>query len=117
MDCPPVPPRYELIWAAIDLDGTLAATVWSPGSTTIPIGPPIPENIAKLQALVDQGRKIIIHTARPWSDYEAIEHWLNWHGIPWSRIVCGKVLAGIYVDDRGVHASEDEWTVDYGCSA
>ena len=103
------PARSDLLWLAVDLDGTLAQDVWSPTTYKNPIGPPIPGNLVKLQAAVAQGYKIVIHTARPSSDYEAIETWLLEHGIPFRSIVTGKVLAYRYVDDRAINADAERW--------
>jgi hypothetical protein len=50
-----------------------------------------------------------MHTARPWTDYEAIEAWCAHHNIPHRRIVCGKILAAAYVDDRAIHADAERW--------
>lgn len=102
-------PRDQLIWLAVDLDGTLAEKVWTPDNPTSEIGEPIWKNIPKLKQAVEQGYKVVIHTARPWSDYEAIELWLNYHNIPYRAIVCGKLLAAAYVDDRAIHADEKDW--------
>lgn len=100
-----VPPRDRLIWAAVDLDGTLAEDVWpEPG-----IGEPIRVNVVKARELHRAGYKIVIHTARGWEAYELIESWLQHHDIPFSRIVCGKVLAAVYVDDRAVHSEDAVW--------
>jgi len=100
-----ISPRDDLIWMGIDLDGTLAEAVWpDPG-----IGAPIARNVAKLNAVVSAGYKVVIHTSRPWSDYELIESWLNHHLIPFNTIVCGKLLVHRYVDDRAVHSEEDSW--------
>ena len=102
-----VEPRTRLIWAAIDLDGTLAESVWpDPG-----IGDPIKDNVEKLVQLYDEGYKVIIHTSRSWEAYELIESWLAHHDLLKyvSRIVCGKVLAAVYVDDRAVHAEDIDW--------
>ena len=101
----PPPDRTELIWAAIDLDGTLAEPVWPAKS----IGAPIARNVAKLFALRAAGYKVVIHTARGWEDYEMIESWLMYHNIPWDKIVCAKLLAAVYVDDKAVHESEGSW--------
>jgi len=106
---PALPVRRTLLWAAVDLDGTLAQGIWTPDNPTSEIGPPIEKNVAKAKHLVDIGWKIVIHTARPWNDYERIETWLDFWKIPYSRIVCGKLLAGIYVDDRAVHADDTHW--------
>jgi len=63
--------------------------------------------IEAIKYLVNKGLKIIIHTARPWSDYELVENFLNKHEIPFRRIVCGKLLARFYIDDRGVEYNGD----------
>lgn len=107
MTAPFVPPptRDRLIWAAVDFDGTLAEATW-PDPTP---GPPIKWNVSKLNKLREAGYKIVIHTARASEAYEVIEAWLNHYGIPFDRIVTGKVLAAIYIDDRGRHADEESW--------
>lgn len=107
---PATPPRSHLIWAAVDLDGTLAEGIWTPEDPTSKIGPPIRRNVVKLIKLVESGYKIHIHTARPWHDFERIETWLIFHQIPFHGIHCGKILAAVYIDDRAVHESEDDWT-------
>lgn len=94
---------------AIDLDGTLCWPTWKPDQVRTVVGDPIPENIAKLNEVVDQGYEVFIHTARPWTDYELIEAWLEHHGIPYTGIVCGKILAHRYVDDRGINARNESW--------
>jgi hypothetical protein len=111
----PVPPRSSsnLLWAAVDLDGTLAEGIWTPDNPTAAIGDPIWDNVTKATLLVNAGYKIVVHTSRPWHDYEAIESWLRYHGFDhlWgnTRIICGKVLAAIYIDDRGRHADAKNW--------
>lgn len=105
----PPPPRGNLIWAAVDLDGTIAEPVWEPSNPTDDIGAPIERNVRKLIDLADAGYKIIIHTARPWTSLEAIEGWLRHHEIPFKQIECSKILAAKYVDDRAIHAEEDSW--------
>ncbi|WHT20998.1 hypothetical protein N8J89_08005 [Crossiella sp. CA-258035] len=104
-----VPPRSNLLWLAIDLDGTLAEPLWTPANPTSAIGAPIVRNVAKLREAVAHGYKVVIHTARPWTDYEPIEAWLNHHDIPWHKIQPGKILAALYVDDRGRHAEAASW--------
>lgn len=101
--------RANLLWAAVDFDGTIAESSWSPENPTALPGDPIWENIAKLNVLVAAGYKIVVHTSRSWADYELIEAYLTRHRIPFSRIVCGKLLARVYVDDRAVHADELDW--------
>lgn len=104
-----VPQRKDLLWLAVDLDGTLAEPIWTPENPTSAIGAPIWLNVTKLHEAVRKGYKIIIHTSRPWSDYEAIEAWLKWHEIPFKAIQCGKLLAAAYVDDRAIRAEESSW--------
>jgi hypothetical protein len=105
---PPLP-RSDLKWIGVDLDGTLAEPIWTPENPTSDIGPPIVRNVEKLRRAVHQGYKPVIHTSRPWTDYEAVEYWLNYHNIPFREIQMGKPLYKAYIDDRAVHAEEPEW--------
>lgn len=106
---PKVAPRSVLLWVGIDLDGTIAEPLWTPENPTSEIGAPIQLNVEKLKAVVAAGYKVVIHTSRAWTDYEAIETYLNYHGIPWHQIQCGKPLFALYVDDRGRHESAESW--------
>lgn len=105
----PPAPRSNLKWIGVDLDGTLALPVWTPENPTTGIGKPIEANIVKYLQVREQGFKTIIHTSRPWTDYEGIEYWLNYHDIPFDQIQCGKPLFALYVDDRGRHADAESW--------
>lgn len=105
----PPAPRADLIWIGVDLDGTLAEPVWTADNPTSDIGDPIWENVEKLRRAVKKGYKPVIHTSRPWTDYEAVEYWLIYHDIPFKEIQMGKPLYYRYIDDRGVHADEPEW--------
>lgn len=104
-----MPPRADLKWIALDHDGTMARSTWSPSNPTSEIGAPIPENVVKALCLVAEGWKLVVHTARPWSDYEALEAWYEHYDIPIRSIVCGKILALAYIDDRAVAASDGDW--------
>lgn len=104
-----VEPRSFLKWIGVDLDGTLAEPLWTPGNPTNLIGGPIARNVVKLREVVKAGYKIHIHTSRPWTDFESIEHWLNLFNIPWDAIQCGKPLYALYIDDRGRHESAESW--------
>jgi hypothetical protein len=102
-------PRSKLLWLAVDLDNTLALPVWTADNPVSEIGDPIWANVSKLGEAVMAGYKVVIHTARPWTDYEAIESWLeHWH-IPWHKILPGKILAALYIDDRGRHSDAESW--------
>ena len=103
------PQREELKWVAVDFDGTLAESTWDAADPTAAPGEVILRNVDKLEELAEAGWKIVIHTARPWSDYEIVESWLNWYCLPYDKIVCGKLLAALYVDDRALHADYPSW--------
>lgn len=105
----PPPPRADLKWIGVDLDGTLALPVWTPDNPTSLIGDPIWTNVAKLKIALAKGFKAVVHTSRPWTDYEGIESWLHHWQIPYSQIQCGKPLFYRYIDDRGVNAGAEEW--------
>lgn len=113
-DSAPLPePRSDLLWVYIDLDKTLAEGVWTPERPTRAIGAPIQANVSKAVEVAKHGYKIVIFTSRPWTDYEAIEAWLEWNLIPWHHIQCGKPLGVLYVDDRGRHESSESWLPEY----
>lgn len=103
------PLREKLKWVGVDLDGTLASPLWTPTNPTSEIGDPIWSNVDKLRSLVDKGYKIIIHTSRPWTDYQIIEQWLTHYKIPFKEIQCGKPLYAAYIDDRAIHADDPSW--------
>lgn len=105
----PPAPRGELLWDAVDFDGTLCHGTWSIENPTSVPGEPIWENVSKVWALWDAGRKIIIHTARPSTDYETIEAWLRHYRVPFHQIITGKLLARAYIDDRAIHESAKSW--------
>lgn len=105
----PIAQRKKLLWVGVDLDGTIATPVWTPENPTSEIGDPIPESIKKLRELADNGYKIIIHTSRPWTDYEAIENYMLHYGIPFREIQCGKPLYAAYIDDRAIRADDSSW--------
>jgi hypothetical protein len=106
---PEPPERDDLLWIAVDLDGTLSESLWLPSNPTPEIGLPIESAVKKVKAAVEAGYKIVVHTARPWTDYERIEWWLTKHGIPFKGIVCGKLLARHYIDDRNIDMNAERW--------
>jgi len=91
----------KLLWVAVDLDGTLAEAIYP----QVGIGKPIQSAVNYCRDVTEKGYRVVIHTARSWEDYEGIERWLNDHDIPFKAIVCGKLLALRYVDDRGEYPS------------
>lgn len=97
-------PTLKPKWKAVDLDKTLAENVWP----DLGIGAPIPEGIHYCRQATELGFRVVIHTSRPWWDYENIERWLNDHEVPFKAIVCGKLWADEYVDDR---AHKPSWVI------
>lgn len=93
----------EMKWLGIDLDKTLAEGIWPEAG----IGEPMEGAKQAMDELHRLGLKAIIYTARPWSDYENIERWLNDHEMPFSRIVCGKALLLAMIDDRNIEFKGD----------
>lgn len=103
------PPRAELLWIGIDLDGTLAEPVWTPGNPTSEIGDPIWRNVDKLIEVTTRGFRAVIHTSRPWTDHENVKTWLRHYNIPYEHIQMGKPLYRLYIDDRARHSEEESW--------
>lgn len=97
-----VPPaqRDKLIWLAVDFDGTIAESTWSPENPNAVPGPPIEHSVSEINRCVAEGWKIAIHTSRSWAGYELIEKYMIDHNIPFHKIICGKLLAHRYIDDR-----------------
>jgi hypothetical protein len=84
-----------------DFDDVLAVSVWpEPG-----IGEPIPEGLDMLKHYQDEDYRVFIHTSRQWADQHQIEVWLHdFLGLDRAlqvQVICGKPLAGLYIDDRG----------------
>lgn len=89
-----------------DFDGTIAE------ERTFPeIGDPIWETIERMRAAKDAGIEVVIQSCR-WSVHElsteesaaanmvVAKAWLDEHEVPYDRLVAGKPLAELYVDDR-----------------
>jgi hypothetical protein len=88
----------ELRWLLVDLDNTIAHSSYPDFKLQNPI-----EGAKKfLDKLVTDGWKIIIYTARSWTEYELIEAWLDKNEMPFRRIVCGKPLGRFSIDDRNL---------------
>lgn len=98
MNSIPITPD-EMKWVGVDFDGTICHNSGYPDFT--PTDPIIGAKLA-LEALTCSGYKVIIFTARPYSDYRIIESWLEEQGIPFRRIICGKPLLKFMIDDRNI---------------
>lgn len=97
------PPKHrlngDLKWFGLDFDRTIADNTGAPDYTPTD---PLPDAHEKTHLLTARGWKLIIFTARPWSEYELVESWLLHHDIPFRRIVCGKPLFRYYMDDINI---------------
>lgn len=100
------PDQTDLPVVGVDLDGTLAASIYP----NFGIGPPIAEGFRKLALVVEQGWEPVIHTSRGWWAYDAIKEFMAMNGYPHIRVVCGKFLAAAYIDDRAIRADDPDWT-------
>jgi hypothetical protein len=96
----------DKLWVGIDLDNTLAESIWTPESRE-GIGKPLSGALEGIQKLIDLGFKPVLYTARPWSDHEAIERWLSDHQFPIKRIICGKPLFRKIIDDVNIEFDGD----------
>jgi hypothetical protein len=92
----------QLMWVGIDLDETLAH---NSGLPNFELAEPVEGAKEALEKIVDMGFKPIIYTARPYSDYNIIENWLDINKIPFRRIICGKVLLRWMIDDKAINFS------------
>jgi uncharacterized HAD superfamily protein len=61
----------------------------------------------RIKELRLSGYRIIIHTARSWSELAMTEQWLYERGIPYDQLVMGKPVADIVIDDRAVSSLEE----------
>lgn len=100
--------NQDLRWIGVDFDNVIARSIWPKAG----IGEAMPGVKKSLTTLVKKGYKIVIWTARPWSDYENIERWCKDRDLPVRRIICGKPLVRWLVDDRNVAfdpKKKDSW--------
>ena len=102
---------------AVDFDGVIHN--WA-GAYEPPNDPPIPGAIEALKKLVDDGRRVIIFTARcSCLDQDSrtisnqtieIKHWLSRNGAEkgthYHDVVGCKPVAAVYVDDRAIRFSD-----------
>jgi len=90
-----------------DLDGTLCTNTFGDYESA----EPFPWAIARVNALAEQGHRIIVFTARgtatgiDWNDVTRgqLERW----GVRYDDLHFGKPSADVYVDDRAIHT--DSW--------
>jgi uncharacterized HAD superfamily protein len=82
---------------AVDMDGILCENCPIEKRDT---AKPYKNNIGIVNSLYDKGYVVIIHTGRSWAYYDQTTAWLKRHGVKYSELVMGKVVAHYYIDDR-----------------
>ena len=55
-----------------------------------------------IEMLRKQGHKVIIYTARTWSELEMTKAWLIQHNIEVDGIHMGKPVGDVWIDDRAI---------------
>lgn len=90
---------------AFDLDGTLAKV--NPDKEGGEIGEVIHPNIDLAIRWMQEGNLVFIFTARGWWEYVDIRAWMEKNGLKDAILVCGKLHADIYFDDRGRQLDEN----------
>lgn len=90
--------------AVIDIDGVICEE-----RPTFERSLAAPINCARrdVETLADSGYRIVLHTARSWSEFAQTERWLHDHGIYYDALIMGKPVADIVVDDRSVKSLEE----------
>lgn len=96
-------------WYGVDFDLTICSNNGHPNYEP---GEPLPGAVESLNNLSKIG-KIIIFTARPWSDYHNIEKYCEHYNIPVRRIICGKPLFVCMIDDKNIEFNGDWKEVEY----
>lgn len=83
---------------AVDLDGTLCETAWTPKQARE--ATPYEEEIKKTNEIAASGYFVIIYTARADDLIPATLEWLRRHNIRYDAICNKKMVADHYVDDK-----------------
>ena len=99
-------PDSKLERVCVDFDGVLVEDTYpSPR-----IGKPIGQGIAILIYYANQGKEVIVYTARPESHKDRIWAFLRMAGLQDQvyDVVCGKPVAQIYCDDRAWNPWKEE---------
>ncbi len=82
---------------AIDIDGTICEECPTFDKA---MAEPYQDAIRDINKWYDEGHEIIFFTARGWEQYNITEHWLESHGFKYDRLICGKPIYDIIIDDR-----------------
>jgi hypothetical protein len=92
---PPKPDKLSHV--GVDFDGTIFNTSGYPDYAPTTIIEGAKEGLEKIVAM---GYKVVIFTARPWSDLYLIKYLVKEYNLPVDQIICGKPLFLTLIDDR-----------------
>jgi len=91
---------------AVDFDGTLTIEVGvrNDPSTWVPTHDKKPNEkiVGWINKMFKEGHTIIVHTARWQSEYAKVRAWLEVNKVAYHAIVCGKLIADVYLDDKAM---------------
>jgi hypothetical protein len=82
---------------AVDFDNTLCSDT--------AFGKPDYAVTALVGTLLSRGHFVVVYTARPWEDHQAIQMWLHEHGLWVDAVICGKLRFDVLIDDRVINTS------------
>ena len=92
-----------------DIDGTLCDQQSSDYSRA----EPYKTRIARVNALFDEGHRIVLFTARgsksgiDWSAATTLQ--LEQWGVRYHQLILGKPHADFYIDDKAIHPNDFSW--------
>lgn len=89
---------------AVDLDGTLCPE--GPAHER-PYQPHFEETRELVNRAYDSGYRVVLFTARNWTDQRMTEDWLAAHGVRVHQVVCGKIPYAFLLDDRAGSRPEE----------
>ena len=89
----------------IDLDGTICTEEKQFSRSLAKL---LPGAKKALENFKIAGHKIIIYSARTWSEYEMTESWLKNNQVPYDQIILGKPQGEFWIDDRAIKFSNWE---------
>lgn len=102
MTLPEKPDKLSHI--GVDWDNTIFNTSGYPDYTPTTIIEGAKEG---LEEIVKMGYKVVVFTARAWSDLYLIKHLIKEYDLPVDQIICGKPLFHCLIDDRNVEFKGD----------
>jgi len=94
----------ELKWVGIDFDDTICRNSGFPDFIPTELLPFAREAI---HGIIANGFKPVIFTARTWAEYNIVEDFVKKQRLPIAKIICGKPLFRIMIDDRNIEFHGD----------